>query len=68
MEILRALGAEIFMMFAADLWLTVTALAAVALAALALRGHLLAPSLLPFALAGGVLVALAVGVVRGARR
>ncbi len=68
MEVLRALLATVGKMFAADLWLTATALAAVALCAAGLRGHLIAPSILPFALAGGVLAALAIGVIRGARR
>jgi hypothetical protein len=68
MEVLRALAATIGKMFAADLALTATAVAAVGLAAAGLRGHLIAPHVLPFALAGGVLAALAVGVVRGARR
>ena len=68
MEVLRALAATIGKMFAADLWLTVTVLAAVALCALGLRAHLIAPTALPFALAGGILAALTVGVFRGARR
>lgn len=68
MEVLRALAATIGKMFAADLWLTVTALAAVGLCAAGLRGHLIEPEALPFALAGGILAALAIGVIRGARR
>lgn len=68
MDVLRALAATIWKMFAADLWLTLTALAAVALFAVALRTGFLATGLLPFALAGGVLGALAVGVIHGARR
>lgn len=68
MEILRALAATLGKMFAADLWLTATALAAVGLCAAGLRGHVIPPSVLPFALAAGVLIALAIGVIRGARR
>ncbi len=67
MNVLRALAAEIFKMFAADLWLTLTALAAVAICATGLATHVLAPAALPFVLAVGVLAALAVGVARGAR-
>ncbi|MDQ2859905.1 MAG: hypothetical protein M3T55_04095 [Pseudomonadota bacterium] len=68
MEVLRALAATIGKMFATDLWLTATALAAVGLAAAGLRGHFIAPAAAPFVLAAGVLIALAVGVIRGARR
>jgi hypothetical protein len=68
MNVLRALGAEIFKMFAADLWLTLTAVAVVAGCAFALRAHATSPDALPFILAAGILAALAVGVVRGARR
>ncbi|MGI8841938.1 MAG: hypothetical protein ACR2F8_14335 [Caulobacteraceae bacterium] len=68
MDILRALAATLGKMFAADLWLTATALAAVGLCAAGLRGHVIPPSVLPFALAAGVLIALAIGVIRGARR
>jgi|GEM_PF-4975066 len=68
MEVLRALAATIGKMFATDLWLTATALAAVGLCAAGLRAHLIAPAALPFVLAGGVLAALTVGVIRGARR
>ena len=68
MEVLRALAATIGKMFATDLWLTATALAAVGLCAAGMRAHLIAPAALPFVLAGGVLAALTVGVIRGARR
>ena len=68
MSVLRALGAEIFKMFAADLWLTLAALATVVACAAGLRAHVISPELLPFGLAGGVLLALAIGVYRGARR
>jgi len=67
-DVLKALTAEIVKMFAADLWLTLTALAAVGLTLLAIRTGLIDPAAAPFVLAGGVLVALAVGVARGARR
>ncbi len=67
MSVLRALGAEIFKMFAADLWLTVTALAAVLLCFGGLQMHLLDAKALPYCLAGGILLALAIGVYRGAR-
>lgn len=68
MPVLKALAAEISKMFAADLWLTLTALAAIGLGALGLRLHALPPAGLPFLLAGGIVAALAVGVIRGARR
>jgi hypothetical protein len=66
--VLRALAATVFKMFAADLWLTLTALAAVGFCAAGLRFGFLGSDVLPFALAGGVLVALVAGVARGARR
>ncbi len=68
MQVLKALAAEISKMFAADLWLSLTALAAIGLGALGLRLHALPPAGLPFLLAGGIVAALAVGVIRGARR
>ncbi len=68
MEVLRALGATIAKMFATDLWLTGTALAAVSLCAAGLRAHLIDAPTLPFLLAGGVLAALVIGVLRSARR
>ena len=67
MSVLRALGAEIFKMFAADLWMTLTALGAVLVCAIGLRAHVIGAGALPFVLAGGVLIALGVGVFRGAR-
>ena len=66
--VLRALGATLFKMFAADLWLTLMAVGTVGLCAAGLRIGLIGPSALPFLLAGGVLAALAAGVLRGARR
>ena len=68
MDVLRALAATIAKMFATDLWLTATALAAVALCAIGLRAHIVPPAILPFLLAAGIVAALAVGVIRGARR
>ena len=68
MEVLKALGETLFKMFAADLWLTLTALVVVGLIALGLRAHVLPVPLAPFLLAAGVLAALAIGVARGARR
>ncbi len=65
MNVLSELGATIVKMFAADLWLSLIALAAVGLCALALRGHWVSASALPFLLAAGVLAALMVGVLRG---
>ena len=68
MDVLRALAATIAKMFITDLWLTATALAAVALCAIGLRTHIVPAGILPFLLAGGIMAALAVGVIRGARR
>jgi hypothetical protein len=66
--IFRDLGATLVKMFAADLWLTLVAIASVALSAGALRTGLIGASVLPFVLAGGILAALVVGVIHGARR
>jgi len=68
MSIFRALAAELFKMFAGDRWLTLTAILVVAGCALAAGAHVLSPTVLPFVLAGGILSALALGVIRGARR
>ena len=68
MDILRDLGATLLKMFAADLWLTMSALAAVGLVGAALQIGILAPPAAPFALATGVLAALALGVIHSARR
>ena len=68
MNVLKALGVTILKMFAADLWLTLTALLVVVLCAGGLRAHLLTAGAAPFLLAGGVLIALTLGVVRGAGR
>ena len=66
--VLRALGATLFKMFAADLWLTLMAAGTVGLCATGLRIGFVTPGALPFLLAGGVLAALATGVARGVRR
>ncbi|HEY5106889.1 MAG TPA: hypothetical protein VII73_08970 [Caulobacteraceae bacterium] len=68
MSSLKALLATIGKMFAADLWLTLIALATVAICAIGLRAHIFSPVRVPFILAAGVALALVVGVVRGARR
>lgn len=68
MDVLRALGATILKMFAADLWLTLSALGAVGLCAAGSRAEILPPAALPFVLAAGVVASLAVGVIHGARR
>ena len=66
--ILRDLGATLVKMFAADLWLTLVAVASVGLCAAALRSGLIGPGVLPFVLAGGILAALVVGVAHGVLR
>jgi hypothetical protein len=68
MDVLRALAATIAKMFATDLWLTATTVAAVAICAIGLHARVLPPEIVPFVLAAGVVVALVVGVIRGARR
>jgi hypothetical protein len=68
MDVLKALAAEVGKMFAADLWLTLTTVASVTLAGLALGAGLIGRDAAPFAVTAGVLAALAVGVARGARR
>jgi len=47
MSVLRALVSTIVKMFAADLWLTIGAVAIIALAATALRAKLAPPGTLP---------------------
>lgn len=66
MEVLTALAKTLLKMFAADIGLTASAVAVVAL--VWLGRDALPPSGAPWLLAGGVLCALVVGVVRGARR
>jgi len=68
MTILRAIGALLGKTFVADLWLTLAALASVALCWIGLRADVLTPTAAPFVLAAGVLGALAIGVVRGTKR
>lgn len=67
MEILAAFVRTIAKMFAADLWLSLTAVAVVAACGAALSFHLLPPEGIPYLLAAGVMAALAIGVARGAR-
>ena len=66
--IFRDLGATLVKMFAADLWLTLVAVASIVVCAVALRSGLIAPGILPFVLAGGILAALVAGVAHGLRR
>ena len=66
--LLRDLAATLLKMFVADFWLTSIALAVVGLCAAGLRAHLLPPSVLPFALATGVLLALGLSVINAAGR
>ncbi len=68
METFRALLATLGKMFAADVWLSLTAVAAVGLCAFGLDQRLIPASAAPFLLGGGVLAALTIGVLRGARR
>jgi hypothetical protein len=65
-EILTAFFRTIAKMFAADLWLTITAVAVVSACGAALSFHVLTPASLPYLLAAGVMAALAIGVARGA--
>ena len=67
MDVLKALGETILKMFAADLWLSLTALAVIGLTTLGLA-HGLPAGVAPFALTAGIAAALAIGVARGARR
>ena len=67
MGVLKALAATLAKMFAADLVLSLIALAVVVFCAAGLRTGLVPAGALPFLLGAGVLVALAAGVVRGAR-
>ncbi|HZZ36788.1 MAG TPA: hypothetical protein VFE03_13780 [Caulobacteraceae bacterium] len=68
MDVLKALFATIGKMFAADLWLSLAAVATVALVAAGLRTFLIPHAWAPFLLGAGVLAALTTGVIRGARR
>ncbi len=67
-DVIRALFATVTKMFFADLWLTIAALATVALCAAGVRSGWLRADVAPFLLAAGVLVALVAGVIHGARR
>jgi hypothetical protein len=67
MEIVTAFLRTIAKMFAADLWLSLTAVAVVAGCGVALRLHVLPAESIPFLLAAGVTAALIIGVARGAR-
>src|SRR5260221_13682733 len=67
MDVLKALADEIRKMFAADLWLSLAAVATGALVAAGLRGGVVPSPGGPFILGAGGMVALATGVIRGAR-
>ncbi len=66
MDILRAFLRTIVKMFAADLWLSLTAIVVVMACGVALSAHLLSAGVVPYLLAAGVMAALVIGVVRGA--
>jgi hypothetical protein len=66
--VLRALAATVSKMFVADLWLTLTALAAIGFCAAGLRFGFIGAATVPFVVAAGVFAALIAGVARGARR
>lgn len=68
MKLIRATLTLLLKIFAADLWLTLTALGSVAVCAAGLRFGFLSPGVLPFILALGVAAALTVGVARGSKR
>ncbi len=67
MEVLKALLQTIVKMFAADLWLSLTAIAVVTACGAALSAGVLPAPILPYLLAAGVMAALVIGVARGAR-
>ena len=67
MTIIRATVVLLVKIFAADLWLTLTALATVGVCAAGLKLHILTPAALPYVLTGGVLAALTIGAVRGSK-
>jgi hypothetical protein len=67
MGIIIAFFRTIAKMFAADLWVSLMAVAVVAGCRAALSIHLLPAESLPYLLAAGVVAALAVGVARGSR-
>ncbi len=66
MEVLKALGQTIIKMFAADLWLSVGAIAVVAACGAGLALKVLPGAYVPFALLAGIIAALALGTLRGA--
>lgn len=68
MSVLRELGAELWKMFAADLWLTLAAIGVVVAAGIGLQSGVLSQGAAPFVIAIGILAALAFGVLRGAWR
>lgn len=68
MNIVRSTLNLLLKIFAADIWLTLTALASVGLCAAGLRFGLLSPGALPFVLTLGIAAALTVGVARGSKR
>jgi hypothetical protein len=68
MDVLKALGQTLAKMFAADLWLSLGAVAVVAACGLALTARLLPPAAIPYLLLAGVLAALALGILRAAAR
>lgn len=68
MDVLKALADEIRKMFAADLALSLTVVGVVLAVALGLRFKVFDGGLAPILLGLGVLIALTVGVARGARR
>ena len=68
MRLIRAVIALLIKIFAADLWLTLIAIATVALCGIGLKSHILNPAALPWYLTAGVLAALTIGVARGLKR
>src|SRR5207237_206535 len=64
MEVLRALGQTIVKMFAADLWLSLGAVAAVAACGLGLSLGVLPAAWVPFVLLAAILATLGGGIVR----
>lgn len=68
MSLVRATLSLLLKIFAADLWLTLTALASVGSCAAGLRFGFLSSGALPYVLTLGVAAALTVGVARGSKR
>jgi hypothetical protein len=67
-DVLRAFAAEIVKMFAADLWLTLGAVAVVAVVAGGETAHVLGRGAVAPAIGVGVAAVLTVAVLRAARR